>query len=449
MLPPLQIRATSRLDFRSAWSEPRKMRVDRTRGGTARDSPPICVTVNSVPQGRMGYDAYEMWKPRGPQKWVCEGCLDDDHLAYRIAADAQAGRDCDYCGASVDTAPLQVVIDAVYEGISTEWTDPANELPYESREGGYQGSVYDGAEIVYEHLEPFTEDFNLRTDVAEALRGEYFSQRNYFMLRRREALGFGWERFVEQVKHRTRYLFLEEADEDYHPDDIPPARMLDELGLEIRTVGCTRTIATHSSIVRVRIDDAANVHNTAVALGTPRREYARQPNRMSPAGIPMFYGAFDRETALRETVNPTDVRGKIATVGTWVPTRDLLMLDLTSVGPVPSVFDEGARHLREATAFLRAFAAKVSLPIQGTEHIDYVPTQVVTEYFRHRYRTDAGERVDGIMYASSRTGRPACVIFAESEDCGEWDGVGPLPAGPLLVLRTSATERVDAVTGCP
>lgn len=391
----------------------------------------------------MSYDEYEMWRLRGPDKWVCEHCVDDASLAARVAAEAESGRDCDYCGEPVGAASLQVLIDAVHEGICTEWTDPANELPYESREGGYQGEVYDGAEIVYEHLDSFTDDFNLTTDVAEALRGEYFSKRDYFMLHRREALRYGWNRFVEQVKYKTRYLFLEEDDDDYHPDDIPPARMLDELGGEIRRVGCTRTIAAGTRIVRVRVDNAAEVHTSAAALGTPPREHARQPNRMSPAGIPMFYGAFDRETALRETVDPNDVRGKVATVGTWVPTRDLLMLDLTEIGPVPSVFDEDGRHLREAIYFLRTFAVQVSLPILGTAHIDYVPTQIVTEYFRHRYRTDAGERVDGIMYASSRTDEPACVLFAESDDCGEWTGIDPRPSSPLLVLGTLSTERVD------
>jgi hypothetical protein len=255
--------------------------------------------------------------------------------------------------------------------------------------------------------------------VADALRGEFFSRLHYFMLPRREALRYGCDRFVEQVKHKTRYLFLGEDDEDYHPDDIPPTRMLDELGAEIRAVGCVQAITAGTPIVRVRVDDAAQRHTTATALGTPKREYALQPNRMSPAEIPMFYGALDCDTALRETVNPADVRGKVATIGTWVPTRDLQMLNLTSIGPVPSMFDEEDRHLREAIAFLRAFAAEVSLPVRGTEHIDYVPTQIVTEYFRHRYRTDGGDRVDGITYTSSRTGEPACVIFAESDDCGE------------------------------
>lgn len=36
---------------------------------------------------------------------------------------------------------------------------------------GLSGTVYDGSEIVYDHIESFTEDDSLLTDVAEALRG--------------------------------------------------------------------------------------------------------------------------------------------------------------------------------------------------------------------------------------------------------------------------------------
>uniref|UniRef100_UPI0013D35F87 RES domain-containing protein n=2 Tax=Pseudomonas TaxID=286 RepID=UPI0013D35F87 len=48
---------------------------------------------------------------------------------------------------------------------------------------------------------------------------------------------------------------------------------------------------------------------------------------------------------------------------------------------------------------------------------DYVPTQVVTEYFRHVYRTDDDHQIDGIIYPSSKTGNKAIVIFADDSGC--------------------------------
>ena len=39
-------------------------------------------------------------------------------------------------------------------------------------------------------------------------------------------------------------------------------------------------------------------------LSSPPLQRAKQPNRMSPAGVPMFYGAEDFDTAFQETFDP-------------------------------------------------------------------------------------------------------------------------------------------------
>jgi hypothetical protein len=45
-----------------------------------------------------------------------------------------------------------------------------------------------------------------------------------------QALSVGWTRFSEEVKHRTRFLFLQELDDMGDQDTIPPGKMLDALG---------------------------------------------------------------------------------------------------------------------------------------------------------------------------------------------------------------------------
>jgi hypothetical protein len=55
----------------------------------------------------------------------------------------------------------------------------------------------------------------------------------------------------------------------------------------------------------------------------------------------------------------------------------------------------------------------------GREHIDYVPTQVVTEYFRHVFKDGDGQPVKGILYPSARQdGGVCCVLFFEADQCG-------------------------------
>ena len=90
---------------------------------------------------------------------------------------------------------------------------------------------------------------------------------------------------------------------------------------------------------------------------------ARSSNRMSPAGIPMFYGADDAETAIAETYTPTPGEPATVTVAKFETARDALVVDLTVVaefpelglvplrrpaphpGPVARPFDNHFRHV--------------------------------------------------------------------------------------------------------
>jgi hypothetical protein len=77
---------------------------------------------------------------------------------------------------------------------------------------------------------------------------------------------------------------------------------------------------------------------------------------MSPAGIPMFYGALDAETAIRETYT-TPEKPATASVAVFELLKPMSVLDLTKLGEVPSLFDEQHRHERESIKFLEAFIA--------------------------------------------------------------------------------------------
>lgn len=97
----------------------------------------------------------------------------------------------------------------------------------------------------------------------------------------------------------------------------------------------------------------------------------------------------------------------------------LNVLDLFSIQRLRSFFVDLDRHSRLAIEFLEAFAEDLSRPIQRDErqHIEYVPTQVFTEYVRFEMQTPDGEPFHGIKYRSSRNGQACYVLFAEQSDC--------------------------------
>ena len=103
---------------------------------------------------------------------------------------------------------------------------------------------------------------------------------------------------------------------------------------------------------------------------------------------------------------------------------DLRVIDLAELPEIPSIFDHSTRGDRPTLRFLHAFARAISDPSgrgrgARAEVIDYIPTQVVTEYFRYAFGVehDAG-RIDGVLYRSAQCDRGlCCALFIRRENC--------------------------------
>ena len=137
----------------------------------------------------------------------------------------------------------------------------------------------------------------------------------------------------------------------------------------------------------------------------------------------MFYGADGIRTIHAEL----DAGHGYVMSGAFTSTRSLALIDLTKIPDMPSVFDHGQAERAEEIAFLKWFADDVARPIHDRErvHVDYIPTQVVTEYLRDQLKIrpakecEAGIEagIDGIVYRSSRCNGTCYVIFANHRQC--------------------------------
>jgi hypothetical protein len=139
-------------------------------------------------------------------------------------------------------------------------------------------------------------------------------------------------------------------------------------------------------------------------LGPPPEEKASQ-NRMSPLGIPMFYAASNAETAKLE------INELSGTIAKFEQLTDMKIIDFCSVPIIPSIFDrENRSHIMEIK-FIIDFIADITKPVKKikdkTIHLEYIPTQVLTEYFRFLYE----DKIDGIKYPSSYDQGENIVLF--------------------------------------
>ena len=356
---------------------------------------------------------------------ICRECVDEPDLRdFIAAADGEPG--CSFC--DEDDAPTCEFVDFmdhVRECVTAEYDWAANWLPWDSSEGGWQWDpVWDTYDLLFDELEiGFSREGaeELLNAMIDLLEQTDWCERDPFGGSRLEVSRLGWTRFCEVLTHSTRF-FLDRwapppSDRDPGSRDLQsPANMLTEIGCRLLLMEVFQTLPADSTVYRARYCARDQFLRTPEDLGPPPRERAVVANRMSPPGIVMFYGALDPETALLETATAP---GHFA-VGQFRVLRDLRLLDLTALPDVPGFFvsiPDSQPWGRGDAQFFAELVRDLTRPVARDNriHVDYIPTQVVTEYFRmafhHEHET---EQLDGIVYPSARNcGRPAVVLFAD------------------------------------
>ncbi|WP_323143566.1 HEPN-associated N-terminal domain-containing protein [Massilia phyllosphaerae] len=344
-----------------------------------------------------------------PDTWVCRSCVGDDFLAEQVDANVEEC-ECSYCGEKTEepsAAPTEPIMESIAGAVFYYFSSlEASGIPYDSED--FAMHSLDIREVLGElslnGQEKFVEDVaGAFTETAWVRSSHAF----WNAPRLHQKLGYAWESFVQTVKHHTRFHFLipqgRDADD---PDHIPSEKILSTIAGLLRNFDMLREVPTGTKIYRCRIKyPQDNWKPNEEQLGAPPSERA-SAGRMNPAGISYFYGAFAYGTALGEIAShPPMAIG----VGTFENIKPLMVVDLTKLADIPSVFDSDNRNEREALLFLEKFTEEISQPIRknGMEHINYLPSQVVSEYLAQVFEIDeSGRKIDGIVFPSSI--KPGC-----------------------------------------
>jgi HEPN/RES N-terminal domain 1/Terminase small subunit/RES domain len=355
---------------------------------------------------------------------VCAECLGDDPGLTAFVEGSASEDACDFCGKKSDKGPIAAtvddVVDYINECLARDYEDPAEQVPWCSEDAGWGLPVMNTDELLCDELGlelPNDNDEKLLDALCDGLGGrtrEWVRQNPYGAAPERVSI-WSWERFSRVVKHAHRFFFLDDRDGD--DQLLSPRALLRRIARFCVVHQLVRVIPAGARLHRVRKAPPGERPSTPLELGPPPEDWCLWPTRMSPAGIPMFYGADDVETAVQETLDGP---------GTYIMarfevTRDVLILDLTDVPRVPSIFepvgDTAESDPRYELIFLHRFTRDVSEAIDRKDraHVDYVPTQVVAEYFRSVALGD-GRHLDGIKYTSAQCPPTACyALFARQE----------------------------------
>jgi hypothetical protein len=398
----------------------------------------------------MGYDKDRMiqeedqgWRFRDGET-ICYRCVSDTYLREHVKSTASEF-ECTFCGRTSRKEPTGIPFNelmGVIGGAIWQYFDHA--VNCMGWEGGYVGTTYDSYDLVRDEIPTPSENEEILSAIIDSLGDQIWCDLNPYALTGAERYASSWEQFCNTVKHKVRYFFDSKDNSDDYSETIPVPEMLEELRDIIDEAGLTASLPVGTQFFRVRPHKQDEVCDNWRSLGSPPAE-ASVSNRMSAAGISVFYAAMDLSTARAETtanLEPTD--GRVLTVAIWTNSRPLNVLDLSRLPEIPSFYAQ-VRYDRDHLLFLRDFVESITEPVvhDGREHIEYVPPQIVTEYFRHRYRLHDKLSLDGIIYPSSQRKRGRSVVIFVSQadlnpDPHAWSG----DSVPILALEPTSIRTL-------
>ncbi len=372
------------------------------------------------------------------EKYVCANCFANQGIKDFIAKKA-VERSCSYCDTKVSNkcepiaAYLEDVVGLIMRSIKRLYEDPINSLPWDNEDKCYVGVPCDSRDVLIQMEFDLTATNRkkwdlLYNDVIDPIDDCIWTPLDHNRFSKSESSLAGWYRFVKQVKHNSRYIFtlIGYKPDPYEDQDTPlPSQMLGRIHRFIRKTKIIRSVNKGKIFYRVRVCyNSEKVNDTAHDLGTPKSKYATTSNRMSPAGIPMFYGARDKITALNEALSverksKTEKKIGYVKIARFKLLKDISIVDFTRRHEF-CLFDEKAEdRVINAKAFLNHFIREISMPIakDGREHVEYVPSQIVTEYLKYKCTDTNGKRIKGILYPSSKDKGVSCALFFRNKQC--------------------------------
>lgn len=88
------------------------------------------------------------------------------------------------------------------------------------------------------------------------------------------------------------------------------------------------------------------------------------------------------------------------------------------------IFEPEKYDARQNLYFLRSFVKELTLPVckDGRKHVDYVPTKIISEYFR--FKTENENHIFGLRYRSVKKHDDINVVIFDSDNLSLQDLFG-------------------------
>lgn len=374
---------------------------------------------------------------------ICVDCMVSPALKNFVLSHGSMDQ-CDYCQKEEKAVDDQVLLEHV-ERLFYSVLVPFDELDNECK-----GSFWGGADLniseIWNILEsqPATNSDVFEQKLIEHLVAEFVfecsgeSRPALFTINDGELsenqFSLGWKDFLRSIGHSHR--FFNKTAEDF----------LDELfhvltdDFDLESKGVVAVLDDKQSIYRARMADSEEtiraIKSAPGAQLGPTPRHLATDQRMSPVGISVFYGAYDRDTCISE-IRP--LVGDTAISGEFRPTKSLKLIDLNKLPDCSislDIYDDDFVQHAHAAGFFNQLVFEMSRPARRNVGNPYLSTQVIFEYMRVRFKDVA----DGILYRSVQQDQSGHCI-ALFPDSGSGDEL------PLRFVEGSLRyHRIQAVS---
>ena len=388
-------------------------------------------------------------------KHICHRCIRDQFLSDEVKEDGVSSL-CSYCGKQGKTLGLDDLANRIHEVLQEHFCltpgypdEPYEFLLYSEDQWEPRGEAVDIVieDMVGLHGGAATDLTSLLSDrhryqAAKDGEEDPYGPEATYEERLPYDLGFRltWTEFRADIRTRSRFLnasaeeMLIEIFGDLTAlrtwDDRPVIKQINPADQD-HFIWRGRTARSSQELEAI-------LRSPAKELGPPPPESAKG-GRMNAQGIAVFYGAMEQSTCVSELRPPV---GSSVVIGQFGLLRAVTILDLGALAEVhvnTSHFDPEYLAHKGRAAFLRRLVSEISQPIAlEDEALEYLVTQVVTEYLAHK----TTPRFDGIIYPSSQIDGSGnnVVLFNHAR------GVEPygLPAGSIVEVTLPSRTPSEA-----
>lgn len=368
----------------------------------------------------------------------CINCFSESNIREFIESEDILGN-CDYCGSlNVHICNVGDVGKFIKDGVERYYEDAANQVGYDSSEGGYLLSTQDIAEILLEEEDIFGESLDdpypLLEDLVSNDGTPYVRKDPYGPPSGDPEEIRYWENYCKIVKTKNRFTAFLFSDGKDQYDHSQPKNFLFHLAHDFMPT-LIDVLQPGTKIYRAQINNE-NRELLHEDLTSPPPQRSRN-SRMSPAGISFFYVGRTPEVCIHE-VRPSVAENVV--VAEFEVIQKLFVLNLaTEFEARRSIFDPEYSFTYEEyfKPFLEHFVGDISKPIRKTDNeIEYVPTQVFSEFIKainfnkSWYWPDANGNqsdvfVNGIIFNSSIMKDGKNLVLFRGPDISTTDRANP------------------------